>query len=95
MPRDGGVGGVTLQGTNRANYSGAEQPERVERMVQMLEGHLRESGAQRMRVNPEWDPDQTRGKKKEYGIWYPADGQIIQTVKEPRPRWFVNKETEE
>jgi len=75
------------------NDRAAEQPERVERMVQMLEEHLRESGAQRMRANPEWDPDQTRGKVKHYGVFYSADGQVIQMVEESRPRWFMNRET--
>ncbi len=67
-------------------------PERVERIRKMLEAHLQASGAQRMRPNPEWDPDGPPGRIKNYGIFYPEGGKIYQQVKEPLPIWFKANE---
>ena len=65
-----------------------EYPEKYERLKRMLEEHLHNSGAQRMRLNPEWDSTRSQGKMRNYGIFYPAKGEIIQQVKEPYPNWF-------
>jgi arylsulfatase A len=40
----------------------AQQPGRTEELVAKLERHLTASGAQRMRPNPDWDPDTPRGR---------------------------------
>ena len=70
-----------------------QMPERTDHMVQLLEGHLRESGAQHMRINPEWNPDREGGKLTNYGTFHRADGRILQIVEEPRPKWFTKVET--
>lgn len=72
----------------------AAHPERMDRLVKMLQVHLKGSAAQRMRSNPEWDSSRPAGKVKNYGIYYPAGGKPYQPVKEPRPSWFkTNQES--
>ena len=73
-----------------ANDLVAVHPERAERLVKMLEAHLQDSGAQRMRLNPEWDSGLPPGKIKNYGISYPEGGKVYQQVKDPLPTWFKN-----
>lgn len=70
------------------NDLSSAHPERTERLAKMLEAHLQDSGAQRMRPNPEWDPQHPVGKIKNYGVFYPVGGRIYQQVKEPYPGWF-------
>ncbi len=70
------------------NDLAATHPERAQRLAKMLEQHLRESGAQRMRENPEWDIARPKGKTKNFGVFYPAGGKIYQQIHEPLPTWF-------
>lgn len=65
-----------------------EFPEKYERMKNLLEAHLQNSGAQRMRAIPDWNPTQPRGKMRNYGIHYPAEGGIYPQVSDPYPDWF-------
>jgi len=73
------------------NDLAARHPERLERLENMLNAHLKDSGAQRMRTNPEWDSERPSGKIKNYGVFYPEGGRIYQQVKEPYPAWFTNE----
>ena len=68
-----------------------EQPERTERLIKALDDHLRSSGAQRMRPNPEWDSAQPAGKIRNYGVFYPEGGNRYQPVKETHPSWFKSE----
>ncbi|QHI68496.1 sulfatase [Tichowtungia aerotolerans] len=71
-----------------SNDLSSAHPERTERLAKMLEAHLRDTNAQRMRPNLEWDASRPPGKYKNYGIFYPEGGRIYQQVKEPYPAWF-------
>tara|TARA_R110002050_G_scaffold300813_1_gene473329 strand:+ start:14476 stop:15798 length:1323 start_codon:yes stop_codon:yes gene_type:complete len=68
-----------------------EHPEKFEDLKSLLENHLKNSGAQRMQTNPEWDSTRTQGKIRNYGTYYPAEGGKIQQIKEPYPSWFKGK----
>jgi arylsulfatase A len=70
------------------NDCALDYPERTDRLKKMLEQHLRSSKAQRMLPNPEWDAERSKGKIKNYGVFYPAGGGVYQQVKEPLPKWF-------
>ncbi|VGO14026.1 Arylsulfatase [Pontiella desulfatans] len=74
------------------NDLAARYPERLERLVNMLENHLQSSGAQRMRPNPGWDAERPPGKIKNYGVFYPEGGKVYQQVKKPYPEWFHETE---
>ena len=60
----------------------------------MLEAHLQDSGAQRMRSNPEWNPGQPRGKIRNYGIFFPAGGGVYRQQEDPLPEWFIESGSE-
>ncbi len=68
-----------------------DHPDMFKRLKGLLEEHLQSSGAQRMRLNPEWDSTRSLGKVKNYGVYYPAEGGAFQLMKEPYPRWFRKK----
>tara|TARA_B110000483_G_scaffold8430_1_gene9996 strand:+ start:8140 stop:9555 length:1416 start_codon:yes stop_codon:yes gene_type:complete len=72
-----------------------EFPERVERLGRKLEAHLVSSGAQRMRSNPDWDAERPKGKVKNFGEFYPAEGGIYQQMKESRPKWFESEASDQ
>ena len=60
----------------------------TERLTALLEQHLQELDAQRMRPNPNWDDTKPEGRQINYGIFYPSEGGAHQQVKEPYPTWF-------
>jgi arylsulfatase A len=71
----------------------AKQLGRAKELVAKLERHLTASGAQRMRPNPDWDPDTPRGRVWEMGVFYPKQGGAIQVVQDREyPAWFQNAE---
>ena len=63
-------------------------PKESKRLRVLLEKHLQELDAQRMRPNPDWDPSKPEGKQKNYGIHYHANGSIFQQERDPYPTWF-------
>ncbi len=63
----------------------------TERLTALLEQHLQELDAQRMRPNPNWDASKPEGKQKNYGIHYSGNGKIFQLIKDPYPTWFKEK----
>lgn len=65
-----------------------EFPQKFEDLKKLLEGHLQDSGAQRMRPNPQWDSTQPRGAIRNFGIFYGHEGGVQQPVTEPYPDWF-------
>lgn len=71
-----------------ANDLSAVHPERADRLAKKLEVHLRASGAQRMRPNPNWDPKRSQGKIRNFGVNYSVGGETYRQVKEPLPEWF-------
>ena len=66
-------------------------PKETIRLTALLEHHLQELNAQRMRPNPDWDGSKSEGKQKNYGIFYNAKGGVYQQVKEPYPAWYNEK----
>jgi len=66
----------------------AVYPEQFKDLKEKLEAHLQSSGAQRMRPNPDWDSTRSPGKIRNFGKYYPAEGNVLQMVKEPYPGWF-------
>lgn len=65
-----------------------QYPEMTDRLRMMLEKQLRESGAQRMRNNIQWNSEKPRGDIRNYGVFYPAGGGIYRQVTDPLPEWF-------
>ncbi len=65
-------------------------PERAEQMEKQLESHLQESGAQRMRPNPNWNPEEPKGRQKNFGVYYPESGRAMRLPPNnaPYPQWF-------
>ncbi|MBK1879639.1 sulfatase [Pelagicoccus mobilis] len=69
----------------------AKYPERLGRLQAKLEAHLDATGAQRMRPNPQWEPGKPKGKARNFGTFYPAEGNVFQIMKEPLPEWFQSE----
>ena len=46
-------------------------PEHLDRLAKMLQAHLQDSAAQRMRPNPQWDSSRPTGKLTNYGTFIP------------------------
>lgn len=61
------------------------------RLTTLLEQHLKDLDAQRMRPNPDWDDTKPEGKQINYGVFYNAEGGTYQQVKTPYPTWFKEK----
>jgi len=71
------------------NDLAAAHPSRTEELSKLLERHLVESGAQRMRPNPMWKEDQPQGPLRNFGVFYPKPGgTYIQINDQPYPEWF-------
>lgn len=66
----------------------AEETEKAAELQARLEEHLRETGAQRMRPNPYWDPDKPRGPVRNYGVFYPKHGGTFIVEERDVPHWF-------
>ena len=60
----------------------------TKRLKLLLEQHLQDVDAQRMRPNPEWDSSKPEGKQKSYGKFERPEGGVFQPVKTPYPTWF-------
>ncbi len=63
-------------------------PEMVASLKKMLEDHLQESSAQRMRPNPEWDSSRPEGQLRSYGVFYPPAGGEHRIILDPYPSWW-------
>jgi arylsulfatase A len=71
----------------------AELPDKTKELAAKHEAHLTESGAQRMRPNPEWNPNRPPGKIWNMGVFYPKQGGTFQAVKDREyPAWFQHTE---
>jgi hypothetical protein len=44
-----------------------------------------------MYSNPSWNEKQPKGKAVNYGVFYPANGKLLQPVKKPYPSWFKSR----
>jgi arylsulfatase A len=76
-----------------ANDLAAQQPERTRELATKLESHLADTGAQRMRPNPDWNPKKPRGRTWDMGVFYPKHGGTHQAVKDrDYPAWFQHAE---
>lgn len=73
---------------HESNNLARQNPEQAKNLALLLEAHLKSTGAQRMRVNPNWDPSKPRGKIRNFGSFYPLGGRIYRQVNEPYPVWF-------
>ena len=81
------------QDPGEAKDLAAGQPERSKELAAKLDTHLTESGAQRMRSNPDWDAKKPRGRVWEMGVFYPKQGGTSQAVKDrDYPAWFQHAE---
>lgn len=64
-------------------------PEVKQTLRAKLENHLAEAEAQRMRPNPQWDPNRPQGKTWNMGVFYPKQGGTFQVVEDrDYPDWF-------
>ncbi len=67
----------------------AVHPSRTELLSELLERHLVETEAQRMRTNPMWKEGRPLGPVSNFGIFYPkGGGSYIQIDDQPYPEWF-------
>jgi arylsulfatase A len=64
-------------------------PEVKQSLLGKLENHLAGTGAQRMRPNPQWNPNRPLGKIWNMGVFYPKEGGTYTVVKDREyPEWF-------
>jgi arylsulfatase A len=64
-------------------------PEMKQTLRAKLKDHLREAEAQRMRPNPEWNPNRPQGRIWNMGVFFPQEGGVFQVVKDrDYPDWF-------
>jgi arylsulfatase A-like enzyme len=81
------------QDPGEAKDLASAQPERTKELAAKLDTHLTESGAQRMRPNPDYDPQKPRGPISDMGTFYPKQGGTFQQVKDREyPAWFQHAE---
>ena len=74
---------------NESQNVAAVHPEVATRLRQILDKHLTDSGAQRMRPNPQWDPSRPQGRSQNFGVFYPMEGAAYGPLKDkPYPTWF-------
>jgi len=66
--------------------------EKFDELKSLLENHLQGSGAQRVRPNADWDSTRSQGKIRNFGKYFPAEGNVLQMVKEPYPAWFKGED---
>ena len=81
------------QDPGEAKDLASAQPERTQELAAKLDTHLTDSGAQRMRPNPDYDPKKPRGPISDMGTFYPKQGGTVQQVKDREyPAWFQHAE---